>query len=302
MNYNRISQVDNKAFLNLTSLTIINLSNNIIVLLTPTTIINCFELKAIVIQDTSISMPDAYVFDTLRIEYLISDNYFPCCFMSPSSICLTSSSTPWYLSCTDLLVNNQIKMYFVVMAFIILCCNSFSLLVQLTHHVLYYKSATVSTIVIAFLNILDLSHGIYFLILWTADSYFLGRFAIDENEWKSGSVCFCGFSISLNFSLLYPFLLVSLAFLRFWAVVKPMSSTYMNNFFIKRMLYFVISLSIIITLSLAYLMKLFHHECRGITRIHRLPSRPSHPYGRQPHSLIFMSTLYKATCCLPASS
>ena len=24
-------------------------------------------------------------------------------------------------------------------------------------------------------------------------------------------------------------------------------------------------------------------ECRGITRIHRLPSRPSHPYGRQPH-------------------
>ena len=43
-------------------------------------------------------------------------------------------------------------------------------------------------------------------------------------------------------------------------------------------------------------------QCRGITRIHRLPSRPSHPYGRQPHSLIFMSTLYKATCCLPASS
>ena len=43
-------------------------------------------------------------------------------------------------------------------------------------------------------------------------------------------------------------------------------------------------------------------DCRGITRIHRSPSRPSHPYGRQPHSLIFMSTLYKATCCLPASS
>ena len=43
-------------------------------------------------------------------------------------------------------------------------------------------------------------------------------------------------------------------------------------------------------------------KCRGITRIHRSPSRPSHPYGRQPHSLIFMSTLYKATCCLPASS
>ena len=24
-------------------------------------------------------------------------------------------------------------------------------------------------------------------------------------------------------------------------------------------------------------------QCRGITRIHRSPSRPSHPYGRQPH-------------------
>ena len=41
-------------------------------------------------------------------------------------------------------------------------------------------------------------------------------------------------------------------------------------------------------------------HCQGITRIHRSPSRPSHSYGRQPHSLIFMSTLYKATCCLPA--
>ena len=259
MNDNMISQVDNKAFLNLTSLTILNLSNNIIVLLTPTTIINCFELKAIVIQNTSISMPEAYVFDSLRIEYLISDNYIPCCFISPSSICLTSSSAPWYFSCTNLLVNNQIKMYFVVMAFIILCCNSLSLLVQLTH-VLHYKSATVSTIVITFLNILDLSYGIYFLILWAADSYFHGRFAIDENEWKSGLVCFCAFSISLNFSLLYPFLLVSLAFLRFWTVMKPMSSTYMNNFFIKRMLYFVISFSIIITLSVGYLMKLFHNK------------------------------------------
>ena len=43
-------------------------------------------------------------------------------------------------------------------------------------------------------------------------------------------------------------------------------------------------------------------HCRGITRIHRSPSRPSHSYGRQPHWLIFMSTLYKATSCLPASS
>ena len=47
---------------------------------------------------------------------------------------------------------------------------------------------------------------------------------------------------------------------------------------------------------------LVYGYCRGITRIHRLPSRPSHPYGRQPHSLIFMSTLYKATSCLPAKS
>ena len=50
------------------------------------------------------------------------------------------------------------------------------------------------------------------------------------------------------------------------------------------------------------IQKIHNQLCRGITRIHRSPSRPSHPYGRQPHSLIFMSTLNKATCCLPASS
>ena len=46
-------------------------------------------------------------------------------------------------------------------------------------------------------------------------------------------------------------------------------------------------------------IRIFFCGCRGITRIHRLPSRPSHSYGRQPHSLIFMSTLYKAMSCLP---
>ena len=48
--------------------------------------------------------------------------------------------------------------------------------------------------------------------------------------------------------------------------------------------------------------KIYSPPCWGITRIHRLPSRPSHPYGRQPHSLIFMITLYKASSRLPASS
>ena len=54
--------------------------------------------------------------------------------------------------------------------------------------------------------------------------------------------------------------------------------------------------------DVTHLLELTESFCRGITWIHRSPSRPSHSYGLQPHSLIFMSTLYKATCCLPASS
>ena len=259
MNDNLISEVENKAFFNLKALTLLDLSHNIIVVLAPTIIINCFELKAIVIQNTSLKILDVYVFKKLGIRYLISNIYFPCCFMPSTSICLSSASISWSFSCTDLLVNNQIKMYFMTMTFVIFCCNSLSLLMLvLSRH--YHKSLSVSTIVISSLNILDFSFGTYFLILWFADMYFCGKFAIDENKWKSSFLCFCAFSISLNFSFLNPIFLVLLALLRFFTVMKPLSNKSKDTSFIKRLLCFVTSISIIVTIFVAYFMKSFHME------------------------------------------
>ena len=259
MNDNLISEVENKAFLNLKALTLLDLSHNIIIVLAPTIIVNCFELETIVIQNTSLKILDVHVFKKLGIKYLISDIYFPCCFIPSSSICLSPTSVSWYFSCTDLLVNNQIKMYFIIMAFIIICCNSFSFLIQvLSRH--NHASLSVSTIVISSLNILDFSFGTYFLILWFADIYYCDRFAIVENKWKSSLVCSCAFSISLNFSFLYPVFLVLLALLRFWTVIKPMSTKSKDTHFIKRLLILLSSISIIVTIFVGYFMKSFHLE------------------------------------------
>ena len=259
MNNNKISLVENNAFFNLKALILLNLSNNIIVLLTSTIIIKCFELKAILIQNTSVKIPDSYVFKNLGLKYFISNNYYSCCFLSSSSFCLSSTSTPWYFSCSNLLVNNEIKMFFMIMTLIILCCNSLSFFRQVLSRQ-YHKSATVSTIVVSSLNVLDFSFGIYFLILWFADSYFQERYAFDENKWKSSWACFCAFSVSLNFSFLYPFLLVLLALLRLLSVIKPMSTKSKDTNFMKRLLCSVSLFSIIISISVSYFMKSFHGE------------------------------------------
>ena len=259
MNDNMISLVKNNAFYNLKALILLNLSNNIIVLLTSTIIIKCFELKAILIQNTSVKIPDSYVFKKLGLKYFISNNYYSCCFLSSPSFCLFSTSTPWYFSCSNLLVNNEIKMFFIIMTLTILCCNSFSFFRQVLSRQ-NHKSATVSAMVVSSLNVLDFSFGIYFLILWFGDSYFQKRYAFDENKWKSSLVCFCAFSVSLNFSLLYPFFLVLLALLRLCTVIKPMSTISKDPNFMKKLLCSLSLFSITVSISVSYFMKSFHGE------------------------------------------
>ena len=114
INNNMISEIQNEAFLNLPALLILDLSNNILFIFTPAVIINCFELEGIIFQNTTIYIPEVHIIQSLEIEFLISDNYFHCCFMPPNTICTASSLAPWYFSCTDLLVNNGVKIYFVV--------------------------------------------------------------------------------------------------------------------------------------------------------------------------------------------
>ena len=193
-----ISEIQNEAFLNLLALLILDLSNNILFIFTPAVIINCFELEGIIFQNTTIYIPQVHIIQNLGIGHLISDNYFHCCFMPPNRICTASSLAPWYFSCTDLLVNNGVKIYFVFMSLMILFVNSFSFLGQLLS-IQYTKNKAMSALLVLTLNITDLAYGIYFLILWVADLHYQGRFAIDEKEWKSGLMCFTALSICLTF-------------------------------------------------------------------------------------------------------
>ena len=257
INNNMISEIQNEAFLNLPALLILDLSNNILFIFTPAVIINCFELEGIIFQNTTIYIPEVHIIQNLGIGHLISDNYFHCSFKPPNTICTASSLAPWYFSCTDLLVNNGVKIYF--MSLMILFVNSFSFLGQLLS-IQYTKNKAMSALVVLTLNITDFASGIYFLILWVADLHYQGRFAIDEKEWKSALMCFTALSICLTFSLLSTFFLTFLPFLRFWTVVNPLSMKFGNTVFTKTVLCVTILLSILTTTIIAYVVKIFHEE------------------------------------------
>ena len=209
VNDNMISLLENNAFFNLKALRLLNLSNNIIIFLTSATISKCFELVAILIKNVSVKIPDYYVFQNLGLKYFISNNYYPCCFMSSISSCVSSISTPWYFSCSNLLVNNQIKMFFMIMALIILCCNSFSLFRQVLSWQ-HLKSITVSTIVVSSLNVLDFSLEFIFLFCGllthiTRKDMLLMRI--------NGNLVWCVF-VHFQFHLIFPF--CTHFFLFFW--------------------------------------------------------------------------------------
>ena len=258
INNNMITQIENKAFFNLSDLLILDISNNILLIFTPAVIISCFKLEGIIFQNATIYVPEVYIFQNLGIRYFISSNYFHCCFMPSNTICTASLLTPWYFSCTNLLVNDIIRVYYVFMSLMILFFSSLSFTGQLLS-IHYTKHNTVSTVVLT-LNITDFFYSIYFFILWVADSHYQGRFSFHEREWKSSLVCFSALSICLMFSLFSTFLLTFLSFLRFWTVVNPISIKFEKTFFIKTLFFVILLLSVLATTVIACFIKMFHKE------------------------------------------
>ena len=190
-------------------------------------------------------------FDGYYVKVILTSDYYLCC-IAPRSTIFTAHK-PWYISCSDILPKNYIKIIFKTASILIFILNIGSIVT----HVVAKNSAISFKITVIFLNISNLLCFSYLGIIWISDVKLQYVFAVRQKEWRSSFTCFVAFGILLWFTFLSQIILLFISLSRLIVAIYPLSNKLKGTNFILK-----ISTSIFITtFSLVVL----------ITTIDRLP-------------------------------
>ena len=141
----------------------------------------------------------------------------------------------WFESCRHLLLQSSIKICAFCYSFFLIFSNVFAVILQKklyiikskkTHGVFQYLAISV--------NLIDLTWGLYLILLVISDFFFEDNFVIQESLWKSSVACFLLFSINLNFNILSPLLSIFISFSRLMVVRYPLNSNLKKRKFVLK--------------------------------------------------------------------
>ncbi len=228
---NNIIQISRSAFGNLTHCKYFNISNNPIQSFDQHALANLSSLKILSIEN--ISLKGTEILQALRnahFVYLETEHNSLCCEKENSAQC--SQEIPWFVSCSDLLINNGIKISCYTITAVILMANSASTVL----HVISYKydsdKARSNNLLVIAANVVDLICSIPLIILWIEDLIFKGLYFQIESTWKSSLTCYIISCLFLLFNFLSPFVLCLLALSRLSIVLCPIDSKFKDSTFV----------------------------------------------------------------------
>ena len=177
------------------------------------------------------------------------------------------------------------KILFYYIGFALLCSNMFSLIMQINSLGKKSDHKTFPIVVIS-LNTIDLSYGMYIIILCVSDVYYRSHFAYHEKQWRSNVICFSAFTIVLNFSLLSPLLLCFLSYTRLLVVLNPLNVKSRDKSHVIRWICAIISLSTTFSIIITIIMMHFQSE---------IPLHICSPFVDPSNSIIFIKIITWST-------
>ena len=243
LNNNKLSAIFHSAFVNLTSLHLLDLSHNVLHIFTSKMLINS-TVKELSLLNNDIKIAE---FNSLQLDVLKTNDYHMCCLLTTKMQC--SAEMPWSILCAHILGNLKIKVCLYFMGSSIILLNIF-LIYQIISKT---KELTAFHITEMPISITDIMYGFILFILCVTDSYYQENFIMHELEWKASSMCLSIFTIVLYFNLLSPFLLSFLSLQRYMIVIYPLKTKFKQTKFVKRS----ICLAFITTFSFSLAIALF---------------------------------------------
>ena len=124
LNNNKLFIIFPGAFVNLTSLHLLDLSQNLLHIFTSTSMLINSNVRELSLLNNDIKIAE---FNNLRLDILNINDYRLCCLMTTIQC---SAEIPWYISCVDLLGNINIKVCLYLMSSSIILLNIFTLLIR----------------------------------------------------------------------------------------------------------------------------------------------------------------------------
>ena len=217
------------------------------------TIMKCFYLLLVVLQNSSFRYISKDAFKSVNLKVLQTQDYHLCCVLKDDAYC--TALRPWYLSCNDLLGTTSIKVCFYVISLAVVIANVISIIAQRNGKG-YFTSAFKMTVISV--NVGDISIGIYMIILWISDLFYSSLFALNDIKWASSSFCFIAFAISLNFNIISPLSLCFLSLERYMVIKYPLDTNFKIVFFVMRMIIIIHTITAIFTIAMTFLMKFLY--------------------------------------------
>ena len=246
---NLVRLIKRNAFNNLQKLAFLNLSDNPLVNVPILFVAGALNFRILDIAKTSVKTVDINTFTNLNIKLIITQSYHICCIAPSQTVC--GAYQPWYISCSDILPNFIMKIFFVIVSVLIIVLNTVSIILHIPTSELN-KEFMVTVISI---NINELLCATYLCFLWIVDIIFQGTFSVKEQWWRTSYLCVATFTIVLWFTFLTQSLLLFLSLSRMLVVLYPIDSKLKNVKFVLKVL-----VSIYVTTLIFFFINSFYFE------------------------------------------
>ena len=250
LNDNDISSVKPQSFNDLPSLNILSLSNNPLSTVSSNFITFSHSLKLLQVRKIDFLNLNQRSFASVQVNIIDTTDYHLCCITSFDIKC--TQLIPWYISCSNILESNSLKMFFIFVSLLILFLNMTSVL----HNALNHMSRSVFSILMFGIDLSDLAYGFYLTSIWLADAYYKEMFLVKEQLWRSDKFCFAAFYIILCYTLSSPLLILLLSLSRLMVVIYPLDTKFKNKIFIRRITACVLLVSSLFSIFVTCFVKL----------------------------------------------
>ncbi len=225
---NEVSVLETNSFWDLPRLQILDLSSNPMKELKALCIGKVPLFKLLKLNKVKVQVVHSEALENLEIKHLQTTNYQTCCLAEEETEC--SESKPWFISCSNLLPSQSLKLFFICVSVSTIVLN----VASLVSHVVLKMCAPAFAVNVLALNTSDMLCAVYLCTIWIAHLVFQANFVLKEELWRSGWVCHSAFGTVVWFSLLSQLVIHLLSLSRLMVVLYPIESAFKKATFVGK--------------------------------------------------------------------
>ena len=257
LNNNQISTINKGAFNRLNELFTLDLSCNLLTTFSTFTYEYVSNLHLLKLNNNNIRFVSYKSFHKMSIHFIETNVHSLTCI--PNLHAKFLSIIPWFLSCSNFLLNNRTNI-FSFCAFSIISIFNIILMVENLYFCKIQTTQSVFTVNALSLNVIDTLHGLYIFYLFSVDLYYGETFGFHQIQWRSSHVCFLGFSIALYLTLLSLILSCFVALGRLMIVCFPMDTKFKTKTFVIKCIFTFTIITIFVVASITIAMQSIYKQ------------------------------------------